>query len=299
MDAFCCLCKEPLEPEEAWYGLHKKCFKKSFALSELLEFSDVANRSQSQAPTEARAINSSFFHGKFRKYSSRLGKSSYILKVEQKEYPELPVTEFLCNQIYANLQIEVPDYHLIRFPEDSDCFATRNFMSDLSSSTLLHIYHFLKPEMQYDCETLIQIIGDKTGRRIEQEKFAYLTLADSLIGNNDRHGRNLGFIQSPKGMYLAPFYDNPSALGVEDPLLLGADLQPRGSIFTKHSNEPTMKDYVLEWKRLGYANMIDLFRNAVSLKKINTIIEASGLSEKRKKAIVRLIIKRFEELCKN
>lgn len=146
---------------------------------------------------------------------------------------------------------------------------------------------------------IVNIIGDKTGRRIEQESFAYLTLADSLIGNNDRHGRNLGFIRSAKGMHLAPFYDNPSALGVEDASFLGADLQPRGSIFTNDSNEPTMKDYVHEWNRLGYTSVVDHFRNTLSLPSITNLIQTSYLSEKRKKALLKLITKRGEELCKN
>jgi len=98
-------------------------------------------------------------------------------------------------------------------------------------------------------------------------------------------------------MYLAPFYDNPSALGVEDISFLGTDLQPRGSIYTNDSNEPTMKDYVHEWNRLGYANVVDHFRNTLSLPGITNLIEVSYLSEKRKKALLRLIAKRSEELC--
>lgn len=299
MKTHCFKCQKLLTNEDIWYGLHHNCFKQWFDLDNLEEFLDVAVRSQSQAPLENRSINSSFFHGKFRKYSSRLGGVSYILKVEQNEYPELPATEFLSNQIYENLKIKVPNYYLVRFPEDQICFVTKNFMSDLMASTLDHIYHFVKPETNYDCETLVNIIGDKTGRRIEQENFVYLTLADSLIGNNDRHGRNLGFIRSAKGMHLAPFYDNPSALGVEDTSFLGADLQPRGSIFTCNSNEPTMKDYVHEWNRLGFASVVAQFRKTLSLSDIPNLVQASHLSEKRKQALLRLITKRSEELCKN
>ena len=71
----------------------------------------------------------------------------------------------------------------------------------------------MKNREEHNCERLVTIIVEKTGRRTEQERFVFLTLADSLIGNHDRHGRNLGFIQSPKGLRLAPFYDNPSIVG--------------------------------------------------------------------------------------
>ncbi|HSX04664.1 MAG TPA: HipA domain-containing protein [Rhabdochlamydiaceae bacterium] len=169
-------------------------------------------------------------------------------------------------------------------------------MSDLSSSTLDHIYHFVVDGKKHDCESLIEIIGEKTQRKREQERFVFLTLADSLIGNHDRHGRNLAFIRSAKGIWLSPFYDNPSALALEDPSILGADLQPRGSIFTKDSDKPTIKDYVLEWNRLGYSHVIQSFKKKLHLETIETLIEKSHISEKRKKALFHLISKRSEEL---
>jgi hypothetical protein len=295
MSLLCCRCHKEILSGDGWYGLHNQCFRKSFN-EEPLEFLDVAIRNLSQAPTERPSFNSSFFHGKFRKYSARLGGTSYILKVEQPEYPELPATEFICNLIYESLGVEVPPYHLIRFPEDSLCFATRNFMSDIETATLDHLYHFMHPKERYDCETLVNIIGEKTGRRIEQEKFAYLTLVDSLLGNNDRHGRNLGLIKTLKGVSLAPFYDNPSALAVENYSFLSADLQPRGAIFTKYSDEPTMKDYIAEWNRLGYQNMVNRFRKSVASGAFKQYLELQFLSEKRRNALKRLIEKRSEEI---
>ncbi|OGN60573.1 MAG: hypothetical protein A3F40_02695 [Chlamydiae bacterium RIFCSPHIGHO2_12_FULL_27_8] len=170
-------------------------------------------------------------------------------------------------------------------------------MADLMTSTLDHIYHFVTDNKKYDCESLIKIIGERTQRKKEQDKFVILTLADSLIGNHDRHGRNLAFIRSAKRIQLSPFYDNPSAIALENSSLLGADLQPRGSIFTKESDKPTMKDYVLEWNRLGYGNIVQHFKKTLHLKTIQNLIEKSYLSEKRKQALLRLILKRNEELC--
>jgi hypothetical protein len=254
-------------------------------------------RSQSLAPFDSQlGKNTSFFHGAFRKYSSQLGNHHYILKVIQKEHPELPATEFLCNQIYESLNIHIPDYYLIRYPNHHYCFVTKNFMHKLQNASLIHIYHYLKNRDEYNCEKIVSLIGKMTGRRIEQERFVYLTLADSLIGNHDRHGRNLGFIQTPKGIQLAPFYDNPSYIGLDDDFMLGADLQLRGAIFTKQTNEPTLKDYVQEWNRLGYENVIIRFRQHVSLNKIQDLVERSFIGEKRQKALMRLISQRQEEL---
>jgi hypothetical protein len=297
MHTFCCKCFKELSVEDSWYGLHKNCFKVWFDIEKASQFLDLVVRSQSQAPTENYMANISFFNGAYRKYSARLGESSFILKVQQNEYPELPATEYLCNQIYESLNITIPNYYLVRFPEDQFCFVTKNFMSGLTSSDLVHIYHFVKNGRNHDCESLVTIIGEQTGRRTEQERFVYLTLADSLIGNHDRHGRNLGFIQSAKGMTLAPFYDNPTALALEEHAMLGADLQPRGSIFTKATDKPTMKDYIHEWNRLGYSDIVDRFRKQYSLTGLQRLIEKSNISEKRQKAILRLIFKRGEELC--
>lgn len=298
MHLLCCKCFKELSFGQSWYGLHKNCFNKWFDLSKESQFLDIVARSQSQAPTENYGINISFFNGAYRKYSARLGDSSFILKVQQNEYPELPATEFLCNQIYESLDVAIPDYYVLRFPEDQLCFVTKNFMSGLIASDLVHIYHFVKDGKSHDCESLVTIIGEQTGRRTEQERFVYLTLADSLIGNHDRHGRNLGFIRSSKGMQLAPFYDNPSALALEEHAMLGADLQPRGSIFTKATDKPTMADYVCEWSRLGFNNVVDRFRKQYSLSRLRDLIEKSHVSEKRQKALLRLISKRGDELCK-
>ena len=98
-------------------------------------------------------------------------------------------------------------------------------------------------------------------------------------------------------MWLSPFYDNPSALALEDPSMLGADLQPRGSIHTKDTDKPTMKDYVLEWNRLGYGDVVRRFKKNLSLGTIKDLIEKSHVSEKRKRALLGLILKRNGELC--
>ena len=297
MRSTCYHCQDLLLAKESWYGLHKSCFEILFGIDHAREFSDLAPRSQSQAPHEGhRSTNASFFHGAYRKYSARLGPTTYIFKVQQKEYPELPATEFLCNQIYDSLGVLIPPYYLIKYPDDQPCFVTKNFMSELVSSDLVHIYHFIKNDLGHDCESLVKIIGDQTGRRTDQERFVHLTLADALTGNHDRHGRNLGFIRNAKGVSLAPFYDNPSAIGIEDHSMLGADLQPRGSIYTKATKEPTLRDYVIEWNRLGYGNVVSQFKQQYSEVRINKLIEKSPLSERRKSALLRLIAGRGQEL---
>ncbi len=58
-----------------------------------------------------------------------------------------------------------------------------------------------------------------------------------------------------------------------------------------------MKDYILEWKRLGFGDIVDRFRKQHSLEKFQSLVENSYISKKRQKALLRLIFKRSEELC--
>lgn len=291
----CYKCGEAMKTGD-WYGLHPTCFQEWFTLPSLNRFENIASPRISQEALQHR-INSSFFHGKFRKYSATLGNEKYILKIEEKDYPELPATEYLCSQIFEALGIDVPPFYFIRF-EERDCFVTKNFMSGISDASLIHIYHFFERDDAYNCENLLRIIGERTGRLSAQEDFVFLTLADSLIGNNDRHGRNLGMIQTPKGSVLSPVYDNPSYLGTEIMALLGADHQPAGAIWTQASKSPTMKDYVQEWGRLGFHAVVERFRKKVSIKTLHELVEASFLTAKRKQALIRLMSKRYQELCK-
>lgn len=296
MSIVCYKCGKANHPSEVWYGLHPSCFKKWFGLSSLERFQNIASHQATSDPL-SQGKRSSFFHGKFKKYSSVLGNSKYILKVEDPEYPELPVTEYLCNQLFSSLGVSVPPFYLLRFEEEHACFVTKNFMEDFPSANLVHLYHFLGKEVPYSCENVVRVIREKTGRIQAQEDFVYLTLADSLIGNNDRHGRNLGLVQTAKEYVLSPFYDNPSYLATELHSLLGADHQPMGAIHTKHSTEPSMRDYMREWKRLGFDHVIERFRQAVSLERIRALIVASHISPKRQDALLRLITKRSQELC--
>lgn len=293
----CYKCGLEILEKDPCHGLHPTCFKQWFSAPPTEDFKNVISRHFLSYPSEKSVINSSFFHGKFRKYSATLGKHKYILKIEEKDYPELPVTEYLCNQIFSSLYIPVPSFYLISFQNQHSCFVTKNFMGNFISSNLVHIYHFLEKDSNYNCEHLLQVIEAKTGKLTSVEHFVYLTLADSLIGNNDRHGRNLALIQTSKGFLLSPFYDNPSYLGCEIPSLLAADHQPVGAIQTTFSKHPSMKDYVQEWTRLGFEHVIDRFRKNISVEKIQNLVQNSYLTPKRKEAFLRLILKRNKELC--
>lgn len=292
----CYKCNLILENFDLVYGLHESCFLHWFNLTAPDFFEEIVAQPQSQEYTIAGVKSSSFFHGMFRKYSSTLSGIKYILKIQEEGYPELPATEYLCNQIFTLLKIKVAPFYLIDFEEQQICFVTKNFMSHFHESNLVHLYHYFTPTMRYNCENIVTIISEKVGRLSAIEDFIYVTLADSLIGNHDRYGRNLAFIQTSQGYTLSPFYDNVSYLGTELDSLLAADHQPKGKIETRVSSEPSMKDYIEEWNRLGFGYVIERFRKDIPLDKIKKLVEDSNLSEKRQKALLRIIGKRGKEL---
>jgi hypothetical protein len=296
----CYLCGQEIKKgQKGHYGLHSSCFCKWFRVDVPYEFRDIArmqagSENSGEDSTDGNNIVSSFFLGKFRKYAASLDGVPYILKVEEDEYPELPVVEFLCNQIASELGMNVPEFHLIDY-YGSSALAVKNFIRPGKMETLHHIYHFLDGR-SFDCETLIRIIGDRTGRLYEIERFVFLCLFDSLTGNHDRHGRNIALIEEAGQYRLAPFYDNPSYIGMEDTAFLRADHSPRGRIATGTSSEHVMTDYIEEFIRLGYQSVVEEFRSKVVFEKIKNLTGWKFLSDDRESAFERLIEKRIRQL---
>lgn len=279
------------------YGLHTQCFLEWFELEQSEEFSTVTPKnagSQSSSPQKFDQLNSSFFHGKFKKYSANLGTHSYILKVQEAEYPELPATEYLSNQIAREFGLKIPEFYLIDF-YGAPAFVSKNFIRKDRGENLVHIYRYLE-DAEFDCKSLINVIARETGRQTEVERFIELCLFDALIGNHDRHGRNLAIIESKSNKVLAPFYDNPSYVGIETQSLLAADLSPRGKIATSMTGEPQIKDYLKEFTKLGYGDTVSNFVNKLSLDNINAAIDQSFISTQRKKSFKRLIAKNAKDL---
>ena len=244
-------------------------------------------------------LNSSFFHGTYKKYTARLGRANYILKVRQSDCPELPVTEFLSNQAARLLGIPVPPFHFILFQNKLETFLSRNVLDERPKATLQHIYKYMGPNDAFDCETLARVIERETGRARDVHAFVRLCLFDALVGNHDRHGRNLAFLAEPgKRPALSPFYDNPSWIGIADPAILRADLNPKGRIATRATDEPTPKDYMAEFHRLGLGDTASRFRDGALARAtdlVGTIREEARMSAPRRTAFIRLVEKRLNE----
>jgi len=298
MSKLCYKCKLEILDKDLKYGLHNGCFREWFGLDQPEDFKNVVSKTSSErSGEEFSSINTSFFLGKFRKYSAELGLHSYILKVQESEYSELPFIEYICNRIGKELELNISDFFIIDFGDSPvPTFVSRNFIKKERRENLLHIYRFLKKKEEFDCCNIIRIIAEQTGKMSEIDRFIELCLFDSLIGNHDRHGRNIGFIEKANSKELAPFYDNTSYIGIEEYNLLLADHDPRGKIATSETIEPTMKDYVKEFKLLNYKDKVISFCKRIDIKRIFSLIDESFMSDKRKVAFKKIVEKRFKEL---
>jgi hypothetical protein len=303
MICYKCLQTIDISNNSTKHGLHTNCFNDWFKLDAFNsngDFENLALRSGESTDSNHNAINTSFFAGAFKKYSARLNGKMYILKVIMPEYPDLPKLEYVCNLIAKGLSLNVPKFYLIRLENNVDCFVSYNFMQDHAKANLIHIFHFLDSKESiskeyYNCINLLNIIKEKTCSYKDMIEFIHICLFDALIGNHDRHGRNLGLIQNSKRFILSPFYDNPSYIAIEDELLLGAMHEPYGKIATTNSVNPTMRDYILEFKGLGYEAEVQKFIKQINLDMITQIIQKPFLTIKRQDALIRLIIRRYRE----
>jgi|SRR5579872_1121718 len=293
----CLKCQLQIDhPSLAHYGLHPDCFIQWFKTPVTAEFVSLQRRSSASDQSDNQTTqNTSFFHGKFKKYSAELDGQSYILKMRQNEAPELPEVEYLCNQMGKLLGVSVAEFYFIDFNGDRT-FVTKNFIKSGSSPTdLQHIYHF-RSDDKHSCEGIISVISKKTQRPHDVKMFIRTILFDSLIGNHDRHGRNLAFIITANNISLSPIYDNVSYLSLESGNMLKADFNPAGKISTSETFEPKMHDYVKELKKLGYEEDIQEFYKNIKLPHLYQIIDESFCSILMKEAIKALVNKRFKEL---
>lgn len=289
----CLKCLMPVSSSVSHYGLHSDCFSAWFEVPGSPEFLSLTRR-HSSSESSPEPQNTTFFHGRFKKYSAELAGVPYILKMREAGAPELPEVEYLCNQIGQSLGVPIADFFIVSFKGDK-VFVTKNFIKPGSPTDLQHIHHF-RSDAEHTCEDLIRVVSEKTRRPYDVGIFIKTLLFDALIGNNDRHGRNIAFIANSEGLSLSPVYDNVSYLGLETGEMLKCDFNPTGRISTKETFEPSMLHYVRELNRLSYQNYCMDFYSAIKLPSIYKLIEESYCSLLMKEATKRLILKRYREL---
>lgn len=304
---YCLRCNRELKTSEAHYGQHLTCFEEIFRVTGKIEFSSLIRKSSTSFTGDTNKVDrtsphlTSYFGGNYRKYEATLGNNKYILKLSNPEYPELAPVEYVCNKIAYHCGIIIPvPFTLIDIGKNELAFVSKNFMDNQTvHATLNHLYHYgkLKNEEHYTVEDIVRIIYQETGSVADTNMFCRMLIFDALIGNYDRHGRNLALITTAKGSRITPIYDNPSSLGLESGSMLKATFSPRGKIWTKTSREPEMTEYLEEMDRIGVIDLARQFYSEISIEKIVQYIDDSiSLSSEMRGALKRLISKRHKDM---
>lgn len=206
----------------------------------------------------------------------------------------MPENEFLSNQVGALLGVNVAEYGYWRLGNDH-VFVTKDFVSTPGSTlTLVHLSRFMKGK--WDCESVVKVlINHSSVPQIDLDQFVKVCLFDALIGNSDRHGKNLAFIRENGKLRLSPVYDNVS-------VMIAKDLQYEmikhmnwgGKIKSRDSESPDFFDYLREFKRLKLGKYSKHFENRLLQKKsqLLALIKKSKLSAIKKY----ILCERIEEI---
>ena len=290
----CLHCNKQINTLSNHYGLHPHCFDEIFQCTTANNFSNLSERQfSSDRTTETNIYLSSYFAGNYRKYDASLNTHRYILKFQETNMPHLVTVEFIINKLAKQFNLPIPEPFAIIKINNELSFVEKNFLDNKKNThhNLIHIYHYLKKgEQHYTVSNIYNAILNETQSYKDCEIFLETLLFDALIGNDDRHGRNLAILQTSKEKKLSPIYDNVSALGRESGEWLKAHWNPTGKILTKFSSKPSIADYVKEIKKLGHANTLDSFYT--KLLRVNTteiINSTSHLHLEMKQALIKLI----------
>lgn len=302
---YCLRCNQPLKPNQKFYGQHEACFKKVFQLDAKTKFESLAPKSftsdsNGQNPNKNSPHLTSYFAGNYKKYEGKLGAHSYILKFSKEDYPELAPVEFVCNKIgfFCGINVAKP-FTLIEFEKGELAFVSKNFMDQQTAHANLNaIYHYVDAgPKNYTVENISQAIFREARSAPDVFMFFRILLFDALIGNHDRHGRNLSLIETAQQKRLSPIYDNPSYLGLESGALLKANFTVHGKIGTKKSDEPQILDYAVEIERLGAGSVVEDFVSTTKIDKIKeTILKTTSLSENMRQALYKMVVEQYKKL---
>ena len=273
---------------------HNRCIIESLELPKDcdLELRNLEMRGdEPDVDKEKQRFVNTFYHGNFKKYAATLGGFRVILKLSDMEhYPELPLVEYLCNKVAQLLGIHVARFGILEL-DGRPAFVTRNFVNK-GAENLVHLYRYLSAKDRYDLETIAATIQKVTQRLADVHRFFEICMFDMIIGNNDRHGRNLGFIENGGSSRLSPFYDNVTILGAESgEFFLGTHWNPKSKIAASINDAPSLLEIVTEVQRLGQTSLVKRMQSRISKSEpeiLEYINQEDKLSTPMKKALTRL-----------
>jgi len=261
-----------------------------------LPFSELKGKEISLLAKEDVA-NLSSLHGAVEKFSMNHDGIEYMIKPSPEHYFQNHAEiENVCSKIARILGFDVPNSGVAKINGEKS-FVQENFISKSKEPcTLVHIYRYLHDAKAYDVQSIIKATEKATKDKNSAKHILRMIIFDCLIGNTDRHGRNIALILTKKGAKLSPMYDNmcfilPGRFGLKNTFA--------GKIGTKNKENPTTKDYMKELSRLGLgsdrASFVAIVRKNLAL--IVSAIDSSELSLPQKIDFKKHLNESLEIMC--
>lgn len=136
----------------------------------------------------------------------------YILKPQNKSYPEMPENEHLSMKLAELFNIDVVPSSMIRLKSGELCYLTKR-IDRADDGNKKHMIDFLQiMELEDKYKGTMERVGKQIGELSENTlldklRFFELAIFNYLIGNNDMHLKNYSMFHSDIGWVLSPAYD--------------------------------------------------------------------------------------------
>ncbi len=247
---------------------------------------------------------SSIYGGSVLKYGSVFGDETLMLK-KSDTYKDMASMEIATNQIASSIfKIEVPKFYEVKDEYENEYFGSVDFTTNADSQREVVHFERVMPEFPIDwsCEGIIKKINEISDfKEKDINSFIKILMFDAVIGNDDRHSKNLAFLKDGYKIGLSPCYDNcPSVVFLVDKKYeINKDDSVAGVISVSNECGDNVTNYVTELVRLGYkSDVINLLKSINELE-ISKIIDDRKLGDRGEcfKNFVSSNIKKWRSLC--
>lgn len=171
--------------------------------------------------------------------------------------------EAMCNDIAERMGVKVPEYKI----KDGKFYSRSFLRKDVEFVSFKDILGW----KQKTFAEYVQFIIAKTRNVACAEAFMRVCLFDALIGNDDRHNDNIGFLYNKAHhtpyYRLAPSFDNHGALGCK----ARYKLKNRLRIKVGNEENTTIAHYAQAIIELGFKDIVDEFYLRSSRSNLNLI----------------------------
>lgn len=173
----------------------------------------------------------------------------YLAKPEDPDYKQelIAENEYTCNRIAQAMGLRTARLFGLSEIDGQKAFVQEWF--SVNGFSLMSLYRYIEPGRPYSFSTIKDCIQEISSRPEEDTIFfAKIALFDCVIGNTDRHGRNLGFLVRDDSIRLSPVFDNISTTLPDFKLKTRFNFSSR--ISTETSERPSVTQCVREVKKL-------------------------------------------------